>query len=107
MIPPPPSLTRTAPLFTDTTLFRPDCGPTGTACFAPGRVPQSRIEGRPDAFVLRANIAAEWRTVRDVTLSAALREQWASDPLLSYEEFSGGNFTVGRDRKSTRLNSSH
>ncbi|MBB5706996.1 ShlB/FhaC/HecB family hemolysin secretion/activation protein [Sphingopyxis panaciterrulae] len=73
-----------------------DCGPSGLACFAPGRVPLSRLEGQPDAFLLRANITAEWRPVRDVTLSAALREQWASDPLLSYEEFSGGNFTVGR-----------
>src|SRR3546814_2539559 len=56
-----------------------DCGPSGLACFAPGRVPLSRLEGQPDAFLLRANITAEWRPVRDVTL----------------------------DRKSTRLNSSH
>ncbi|SNS57709.1 ShlB/FhaC/HecB family hemolysin secretion/activation protein [Sphingopyxis indica] len=73
-----------------------DCGPTGTACFAPGRVPLSRIEGKPDAFVLRTEAIAEWRPVKTFTLSAAPRAQWASDPLLSYEEFSGGNFTTGR-----------
>lgn len=73
-----------------------DCGPSGAACFAAGRVPLSRIEGKPDAFVLRANALAEWRPTRMFALSAAPRAQWASDPLLSYEEFSGGNFTVGR-----------
>lgn len=73
-----------------------DCGPGGGACFLPGAVPLTRIEGRSDAFVLRANAQAEWRPHRSFTLSAAPRAQWASKPLLSYEEFSGGNFTVGR-----------
>ncbi|WP_411339265.1 ShlB/FhaC/HecB family hemolysin secretion/activation protein [Sphingopyxis sp. J-6] len=73
-----------------------DCGPTGAACFLPGRVPLTRIEGKPDAFLVRANANAEWRPTKLFTLAAAPRAQWASDPLLSYEEFSGGNFTVGR-----------
>ncbi|OHD01053.1 MAG: hemin transporter [Sphingopyxis sp. RIFCSPHIGHO2_01_FULL_65_24] len=73
-----------------------DCGPTGAACFVPGAIPLTRIEGKPDAFLVRANALAEWRPVKNFTLSAAPRAQWASDPLLAYEEFSGGNFTVGR-----------
>lgn len=73
-----------------------DCGPTGAACFLPGAVPLSRIEGKPDAFLVRANALAEWRPAKNFTLSAAPRAQWASDPLLAYEEFSGGNFTIGR-----------
>lgn len=73
-----------------------DCGPTGAACFVPGAIPLTRIEGKPDAFLVRANAIAEWRPVKNFTLSAAPRAQWASDPLLAYEEFSGGNFTVGR-----------
>jgi hemolysin activation/secretion protein len=73
-----------------------DCGPGGTACFLPGAVPLTRIEGKPDAFLVRANALAEWRPARLFTLSAAPRAQWAADPLLAYEEFSGGNFTVGR-----------
>ena len=73
-----------------------DCGPGGAACFKPGAVPLTRIEGKPDAFLIRANAQAEWRPVPDFTLSVAPRAQWASDPLLAYEEFSGGNFTVGR-----------
>ena len=73
-----------------------DCGPTGAACFLPGAIPLTRVEGKPDAFLLRANALAEWRPVKAFTLSVAPRAQWASDPLLAYEEFSGGNFTVGR-----------
>lgn len=73
-----------------------DCGPTGAACFLPGRVPLTRLDGKPDAFLVRANANAEWRPMKLFTLAAAPRAQWASDPLLSYEEFSGGNFTVGR-----------
>lgn len=73
-----------------------DCGPGGTACFLPGAVPLTRIEAKPDAFVLRANAQADWRPTPKFTLSVAPRAQWASDPLVAYEEFSGGNFTVGR-----------
>ena len=73
-----------------------DCGPGGATCFLPGAVPLTRVEGRPDAFLLRANALAEWRPHKLFTLSAAPRAQWASNPLLAYEEFSGGNFTVGR-----------
>jgi len=73
-----------------------DCGLGGAACFLPGAVPLTRVEGQPDAFLVRANALAEWRPAKLFTLSAAPRAQWANDPLLAYEEFSGGNFTVGR-----------
>lgn len=73
-----------------------DCGPGGGACFLPGAVPLTRVEGKPDAFLVRANAQAEWRPHKLFALSAAPRAQWASAPLLAYEEFSGGNFTVGR-----------
>lgn len=73
-----------------------DCGPGGAACFLPGAVPLTRIEAKPDAFLVRANAQAEWRPTKLLTLSLAPRAQWASDPLVAYEEFSGGNFTVGR-----------
>ncbi len=73
-----------------------DCGPGGAACFLPGAVPLTRVEGQPDALLIRTNALAEWRPTKLFTLSAAPRAQWASGPLLAYEEFSGGNFTVGR-----------
>lgn len=73
-----------------------DCGPGGAACFLPAAVPLTRIEAKPDAFLVRAQAQAEWRPTKLFTLSLAPRAQWASDPLVAYEEFSGGNFTVGR-----------
>ena len=59
-------------------------------------MPLTRIEAKPDAFLVRAQAQAEWRPTKLFTLSLAPRAQWASDPLVAYEEFSGGNFTVGR-----------
>jgi len=73
-----------------------DCGPGGASCFLPGAVPLTRIEAKPDAFLVRAQAQAEWRPHKLFTLAVAPRAQWASDPLVAYEEFSGGNFTVGR-----------
>lgn len=73
-----------------------DCGPGGATCFLPGAVPLTRIEARPDAFLVRAQAQIEWRPHKLFTLLVSPRGQWASDPLVAYEEFSGGNFTVGR-----------
>lgn len=73
-----------------------DCGPGGATCFLPGAVPLTRVEAKPDAFLVRASVQAEWRPHKLFALSVAPRGQWASDPLVAYEEFSGGNFTVGR-----------
>lgn len=73
-----------------------DCGTNGAGCAVPGRIPLSRVEGRPDAFLLRGSMQMEYRPHPKFALSAAPRGQWAAKPLLAYEEFSGGNFTVGR-----------
>lgn len=73
-----------------------DCGPGGATCFLPGAIPLTRIEAKPDAFLVRGQIQAEWRPHKLFTIAVAPRAQWASDPLVAYEEFSGGNFTVGR-----------
>ena len=71
-------------------------GPLGAGCLAPGVVPLSRIEGKPDAFLVRWQTQAEWRPRPDFALALLPRAQWTDDPLLAYEEFSAGNFTVGR-----------
>lgn len=72
------------------------CGPGLTACAGPGVVPPSRLEADPTAFVARASAFAETRPTPGVTISVAPRAQYSKRPLLSYEEFSAGNFTVGR-----------
>lgn len=62
---------------------------------APPDVPINRPSDS-SAFVLRAEAQAEFRPTPDVTLAVAPRAQWSPDTLLSYEQFSVGNYTVGR-----------
>jgi hemolysin activation/secretion protein len=56
----------------------------------------SRPEGDPTAFVARAALYGEFRPSPGITLSLAPRAQYAPNPLLAFEEFSVGNYTVGR-----------
>lgn len=72
------------------------CGPTLITCSGPGIVPPTRLEADPSASVLRSAIDAELRPAPGVTIAAAMRAQYSADPLLSFEEFSAGNFAVGR-----------
>jgi hemolysin activation/secretion protein len=73
-----------------------DCGPAGVICLAPGRIPPSRVEAKSDATVLRYTAYGEYRPMPKLTLSLGARGQYAWQPLLSFEEFSAGNYTVGR-----------
>jgi hemolysin activation/secretion protein len=72
------------------------CGEDGDGCLGEDDVPPSRIEGDPKATVLRGNVYGEFRPVPKITLALGLRGQLASEPLMSFEEFSAGNYTVGR-----------
>jgi hemolysin activation/secretion protein len=56
----------------------------------------SRLEGDPTATVLRGEAFGEFRPVPRITFALGVRGQVSSDPLLSFEEFSAGNYTVGR-----------
>ncbi|SMC86732.1 Hemolysin activation/secretion protein [Novosphingobium sp. B1] len=68
------------------------------ACAAPGvgTVTPSRVEGTASGFVLRASGVFDYRPVRGLTFSLQPRAQYSPDRLLSYEEYSGGNYTIGR-----------
>jgi hemolysin activation/secretion protein len=72
------------------------CGATLAACFVPGVVPPTRLEGDPTALVLRGSAYAEYRPIPRLTLSLDLRAQYSAHPLYSFEEFSAGNYTTGR-----------
>ena len=74
----------------------PDCGRLGANCLGPGDVPPSRIEGQSNATVLRYTGYGEFRPVTKVTLALGARIQYSAKPLLSFEEFSAGNYTIGR-----------
>jgi hemolysin activation/secretion protein len=72
------------------------CGPTGSECLGPNDVPPSRIDGRATAAVVRWTGVGEFRPIPKLTFALAARAQYAWKPLFSFEEFSAGNFTVGR-----------
>jgi hemolysin activation/secretion protein len=71
-------------------------GATDCSVAANCRVPTSRPAGRPGATVLRGLVNSEFRPLSLLTLAFNLRAQYAWKPLLSFEEFAAGNYTVGR-----------
>jgi len=71
------------------------CGPAFVNCSGGGAVP-TRLEGDPTAFVARAEALGEFRPVPSVTFALGAGGQHASRPLFAFEEYSAGNYTVGR-----------
>ena len=72
-----------------------DCGTAFANC-APPSPSLSRAEGDATAFVARASATVEVRPTPTIAFVLSPRAQYAPNPLLSYEEFSTGNYTVGR-----------
>jgi hemolysin activation/secretion protein len=72
------------------------CGSSGADCLGAGKVPPSHLEGISTAAVVRALLYGEYRPVPKLTLALGMRGQYAWRPLLSFEQFSVGNYTVGR-----------
>ncbi len=63
---------------------------------APGDIFLTRFGGNPQSLVVRANGLLEVRPTPKLTLSMALRAQYAPDAILAFDQMAGGNFTVGR-----------
>ncbi|WP_240653325.1 ShlB/FhaC/HecB family hemolysin secretion/activation protein [Sphingomonas crocodyli] len=61
-----------------------------------GGVGSSRSDGDAESTSLRLSGLAEWTPGSNVTISLAPRAQYAFDPLMSFEEFSAGTYTIGR-----------
>ena len=62
----------------------------------PPNVPISNFLADPSAFVLRANALIEYRPVPELTFAMAPRVQYSGSALLNYEQYSIGNYTIGR-----------
>jgi hemolysin activation/secretion protein len=62
----------------------------------PGETPTTRFDGEADALVLRAAASGELALGDEFAIAISPRAQYAFDPLLSFEEFTAGNYTVGR-----------
>lgn len=73
-----------------------DCGPNSADCIASGETPPSRLDGDSAAAVLRYSAAGEYRPVPRLTFALTARAQYAWKPLMSFEQFAIGNYTVGR-----------
>ena len=63
---------------------------------SPSGFTPSRFDGDPQAFVFRADADAVFGIGPVFSLAGSARLQWASDPLLNFEEYSLGNLTIGR-----------
>jgi hemolysin activation/secretion protein len=73
-----------------------DCRPNLNACVANGAVPPARIEQDPTPVLMRADLAAEYRPTPLLALGFDLRAQLSRSPLPAFEEFSGGQYSIGR-----------
>lgn len=71
----------------------PDCG--GVVCPG-GATPPSRLDGDPTATVVHFSGVGELALGQNLALALLPRAQYAFDPVLSFEEFTAGNYTVGR-----------
>lgn len=56
----------------------------------------SRIDGDPTATTIRASASAEYVVSPKLSFFIRPKAQYAFDPLFSFEEYSGGNYTIGR-----------
>ncbi|HVQ07432.1 MAG TPA: ShlB/FhaC/HecB family hemolysin secretion/activation protein [Allosphingosinicella sp.] len=74
----------------------PGCGPGLARCLVPSAVPPTRLEGDPTATLFRGTVYGEYRPIPRLTFAVDLRGQYSADPLFSFEEYSAGNYTVGR-----------
>ncbi len=74
----------------------PDCRSDPAGCVSSGRVPPSRLVGDPTALVFRGTAQAEYRPAPRLTASLGARFQHSGSSLLGFEQFSAGNYTIGR-----------
>jgi hemolysin activation/secretion protein len=74
----------------------PSCGAAFARCLGPGLVPPSHLEGDPKAALLRFEGAGEFRPVPKLDLFLGVRAQTTGKPLLSFEEYAAGDYTIGR-----------
>jgi hemolysin activation/secretion protein len=61
-----------------------------------GSTPPSRIDGDPTATIIRATTSSELALGKSFAIALNSRAQYAFNPLLSFEEYTAGNYTVGR-----------
>ncbi|MEP2989633.1 MAG: ShlB/FhaC/HecB family hemolysin secretion/activation protein [Parasphingorhabdus sp.] len=71
------------------------CGPAFVRCIGQTVIP-TRADGDPTSFVVRGQAKLDYRPTPLLAFTLKPRFQLSSNPLFSYEEISGGNYTTGR-----------
>lgn len=61
-----------------------------------GATPQSRIDADPTSTLIRFNGTAEIGLFNSLAIAVSPRAQYGFDKLLPFEQFTAGNYTVGR-----------
>jgi hemolysin activation/secretion protein len=72
------------------------CYTAASPCNGANSPVSSRPDAEPRGVVLRFSATAEWRPDPKVALVLSPQAQWAPSPTLQYDQFSAGNYTVGR-----------
>lgn len=73
----------------------PDCRTAPLNCIVAGVAP-NRIEADPTPFLLRVDGSADYRPLPQLRFSLEASAQFTRDPLPAFEEFSAGNYSIGR-----------
>lgn len=74
----------------------PNCVTAPAQCAAPGFARPSLADADPTAHLIRFAATAEVRPVHNVTFAISPRAQTGSHGLFAFEQFSTGNYTIGR-----------
>ncbi len=72
------------------------CVPTAANCTEVNGARPSRLNADPTAFVVRGAARIEYRPIAPLAFILEPRAQYSPSSLLSYEQFSAGNYTIGR-----------
>ncbi|WAT16838.1 BamA/TamA family outer membrane protein [Aurantiacibacter sp. MUD11] len=73
-----------------------DCRSNLNACVAGGAIPPARIEQDPTPTFVRGEVSIEYRPAPVLAISFDLEAQHSGNPLPAFEEFSGGQYSIGR-----------
>jgi hemolysin activation/secretion protein len=74
----------------------PDCRGVNPVCLTPGFIPLSVANADPSPTLVRAQAEFEIRPLRNATVLLAPRAQYSARTLPAFEQFSAGNYSVGR-----------
>ncbi len=65
-------------------------------CCSVGETPPSRADGKATGTLLRVSGSAEFAIGESLAVAVSPRAQLGFNPLFAFEEFTGGNYSVGR-----------